>query len=433
MKHRVHWIGALAMIASAASAQVPTAGGKPASRADSVARADSVRRAVEDSIALVKKFEAMQAGNAQVPPAPPTPTGGASGPVNPRMLPDFSAVGDLIGDLTGERSTQPDGTRFGVREVELSIQSAIDPYFRGDIFLGISALEGISIEQAFLTTTSLPYGLQAQVGRFLMPVGKENTTHRHDLHTVEYPHVLQRFFSDDGLKGTGATLSKIVSPFGFYQEVIVSVVDRFGERDAGLTASVAANKALDGLGASARLRNYVDFGESANAELSATAITGRREQPLSAASLGINALNLRQTTVGLDLTIRWKPLQQGLYQSFILQGEVLRQFNEIPSAAAVPPGLTYAGPVGDFTGGYLFARWQLSQRLYAGGRYDHVEDPQSGGAALRAASIVLEWFPSEFSKLIAQFEHAALPGVSAVNRLLLQATFAMGPHKPHPF
>ena len=70
----------------------------------------------------------------------------------------------------------------------------------------------------------------ARLGRVLAPFGKQNTTHRHDLHTVDYPYVLQRFFSDDGLKGTGIYASKIFAPFGFYQELILTAVDRFGER-----------------------------------------------------------------------------------------------------------------------------------------------------------------------------------------------------------
>ena len=125
--------------------------------------------------------------SAAAPPVQqPGPTGGAGGPINPRLLPDISAVGDLVGDFTPTGTTQPDSARFSVREVEIAIQAVVDPYFRGDFFLGVSDLEKISIEQAFLTTTSLP-DLEIRLGRYLMPFGKENTTHRHDLHTIEYP------------------------------------------------------------------------------------------------------------------------------------------------------------------------------------------------------------------------------------------------------
>ncbi len=419
---------AMLLMAGVAGAQQPTPSPKEK------AKSDSAKQAEADSIALMKKFADMQSANAQVPAAPAAPTGGMAGPSNPRMLPDFSAVGDLVGDLTKDGSTQGDRSRFGVREVELAVQAVVDPYFRGDVFLGINDTEKISIEQAFLTTTALPYGLQAQIGRFLMPVGKENTTHRHELHTIEYPWIIQRYFSDDGLKGTGASLSKIFSPFGFYQELIVTVVDRFRDRPDSLTASVPANKSLKGLGTSARLRNYVDISQSSNFELSASMVTGMREQPLSGAGAGgLNAVNARQTVAGVDLTYRWKPLQQGLYESFMLQGEFMTQMNGTPDQGAVPPGLTYLGPSRDFSGAYLLARWQLTQRLFVGGRYDTLEDPLSNGARLDAQSVLLEWFPSEFSKLVAEVERYAPPGAPAVTRLLLQASFAIGPHKPHPF
>jgi len=399
---------------------------------------DSASRA--DSIALVRELEHLQGGAARgdsgsAPPAAAIPS---TGPTNPRLLPDFSAVGDLVGDLSPKGSTQPDQTRFGVREVELAIQAAVDPYFRGDVFLGISDLESISIEQAYLTTTNLPYGLEVRLGRFLMPVGKENTTHRHDLHTIEYPYVIQRFLSDDGLKGTGVWLSKIFSPFGFYQELQLTAVDRFGDRPDSLITPEPPNKELGGLTYSARLRNYVDLSESTNFELSASAISGKREQPLSPGytdpTLGaINALNARQTVVGADLTYRWRPLQQGLYKSFILQGEVMRQLNE--RDVDLPSGQSYDGPVRNYTGGYVFARYQLTARGFLGARYDQLQDPMAAGGNTRAGSAYLEFFPSEFSKLVAAYERYVPPSAvaAATNRILLQATFSLGPHKPHPF
>ena len=106
-------------------------------------RADSARlKAIQDSIALMRAIE-----GAQAPTTRPA-QGGASGPTNARLLPDISSVGDLIADLSPKGTTQEDGARMSVREVELAIQAVVDPYFRGDIFLGVSDLESISIEQA---------------------------------------------------------------------------------------------------------------------------------------------------------------------------------------------------------------------------------------------------------------------------------------------
>jgi hypothetical protein len=389
---------------------------------------DSARaRQRADSIALVRELEGRgsdttrQRGGAQQQPS------------NTRLLPDISAVGDLIGDFSPDASTQEDGSRFGIREVEIALQAAVDPYFRGDVFLGFSDAEGVHIEQAFLTTTAVR-GLEARIGRFLMPVGKQNTTHRHDLHTIEYPWVIQRFLGEEGLKGTGVSVSRIFAPFGFYQEVLLTAVDRIGEAAEDLVTEEPINADLSHLAFSARLRNYWDLTQAANLELSGTALTGYVEQPFdfgaNPPAADVNAVAMNQQTYGVDLTFRWRPLQQGLYRSFIAQAEYFVQNNARNEDAA------FLGPNRDFSGAYGFARWQLTRRWFVAARYDWLEDPELGGETLTAASGYLQWFPSEFSKLTAAFERlmpAAPVGVEATNRILLQASFAIGPHKPHPF
>lgn len=442
---------ALALSAATARAQQPgqRAPRDTTTRPDSTARRDTVPKSPADSAAaadsafLAKALGGAPAGAAPGAPADTTPRPtGSQGAINPRLLPDISAVGDFVGDVSPKGSTQEDGTRFGVREVEVAVQAAVDPYFRGDVFLGISDLEGVSIEQAYLTATSLPYGLEARLGRFLMPVGKQNTTHRHDLHSIEYPYALQRFFGPEGLKGTGVWVSKIFAPFGFYQELQVTAVDRFGEAPESLSVATPVNRRLGGMGYSARLRNYWDLSQATNLELSASAVTGQREQGFAcgtfdspvpcAAPAGVNAVTARQTVVGADLTYRWRPLQQGIYRSFILQAELMRQLNADAPALPVATAI-YQGPGRDYTGAYVFARYQLRQRLFLGSRYDYVQDPLNDGRALNAGSGYLEFFPSEFSKLVAGYERVSPTGGAGTNRLLLQAAFSLGPHKPHPF
>ena len=372
---------------------------------------------------------ALQAQQADTTPPPPR----AAGAVNSRLLPDLSVVGDLIFDLSPKGSTQESGKRFGVREIEVALQAAVDPYFRGDIYFGFSDDEGVSIEQAFLTATALPWQLEGRLGRFIVPFGKQNLTHRHDLHTLEYPWVIQQFLGAEGLKGTGGYLSKVFSPLGFYQEMIVTVLDGFGEPAEDLTASEPANQNLSGLGYTARLRNYWDLTQNANLEVSASAGTGKLPQP-AAVGGDFNAINARQSTIGVDVTYRWRPLRQGLYRSLIVQAEYLRQLNE--QNPDLPEGVAsddYLGPRRSFDGAYLFARYQLSRRGHFGVRGDLVEDPAAGGGTLSAASGYYEFFPSEFSKLVAGYERVWRQGQAGENRLVLQATFALGPHRPHPF
>jgi len=83
-----------AVPASDVTGQQPDTTRRPRTRADSL-RADSVARA--DSIALVRELERLQnepgsTGAAQAPQQ--------GAPTNARLMPDISAIGEVIGDFT---------------------------------------------------------------------------------------------------------------------------------------------------------------------------------------------------------------------------------------------------------------------------------------------------------------------------------------------
>src|SRR5262245_9777829 len=119
--------------------------GATALRAQQPTPQDASKKKLPADSALAADSAAMAAELAKLGGNPNAGGQTPGGPTNPRLLPDISAVGDLVADLTPEESTQEDGSRFGVREVELAVQAAVDPYFRGDVFLGISDPEGIAI------------------------------------------------------------------------------------------------------------------------------------------------------------------------------------------------------------------------------------------------------------------------------------------------
>jgi hypothetical protein len=421
------------LIPIAAPAQQPA----PAPR-DSAWKADSAARA--DSLAIVRELQGR--GDTVALPIPPAAQT-AVGPTNPRLLPDISVIGELIGDFTPGSITQESGRRIDIREVELALGANVDPYFRADVILGLSDLEGIAIEESYLTAVALPAGLQARLGRFHMPLGKQNSTHRAELQTIEYPYVIQRFLGPEGGKGTGLWLSKILAPFGFYQELLLTAVDHLGESEEDLVTSDPANRRLSGLGYSARFRNYVDLSEATNIEVSASGATGRRAQPITcdgeticAGFDGTPGTNARQGLVGADFTFRWRPLRQGLYKSFILQAEWMREINERNPDLPSVPGATvaYAGPMRNYSGAYVFARYQLARRRFLGARLDWIQDPEYDGRTFKAVSGYVQFFPTEFSKFVVAYERTLPPdGAERRNRILFQSTFAIGPHRPHPF
>ena len=123
------------------------------------------------------------------PPAPEAAVSGSSAAARPSsapqtsrgtqsLNPDISVI--LDGDMGWQRRApqflngdDPDlhgdtahTLGFTAQEVELAASAIVDPFFRGDVFLTIPNLEGIEVEEAFITTTSLPWNLQVKGGSF---------------------------------------------------------------------------------------------------------------------------------------------------------------------------------------------------------------------------------------------------------------------------
>ncbi|MDP9097380.1 MAG: hypothetical protein M3N48_00090, partial [Verrucomicrobiota bacterium] len=81
----------------------------------------------------------------------------------------------------GDHDPQQRG--FNARNAEIALDGAVDPYFEGfaNIVLKLdnNNQTQIELEEAFLQTTSLPYGLQVKGGQFFDAFGRINATHPH--------------------------------------------------------------------------------------------------------------------------------------------------------------------------------------------------------------------------------------------------------------
>src|SRR5438876_10236748 len=169
------------------------------------------------------------------PPAPPeavTSSTGSAPQTLPRgsqsLNPDMSAILDadfgwqrrapqlLSGD---DPDLHAEGTRhavgFTAQEVELAFSAIVDPYFKGEVYLTIPNLEGIEVEEAFVTTTSLPWNLQIKGGSFRSAFGRQNGQHLHVQDFTRRPLINSAFLGSDGLRGPGVQVSWL-SPLPFY-------------------------------------------------------------------------------------------------------------------------------------------------------------------------------------------------------------------------
>jgi hypothetical protein len=62
-----------------------------------------------------------------------------------------------------------------------------------------------------------------------------------------------------------------------------------------------------------------------------------------------------------------------------------------------------------------------------------VEPAEVEAGTVHAGQAVLRYFPTEFSQLRLAYERQAPEDEDAIDRILFQLTFALGPHRPHAF
>ena len=129
---------------------------------------------------------------------------------------------------------------FTLQQAELSLMGAVDPYFTGEAhliwFIDPDGETEVELEEAFLTTTSLPHGLQLEVGQMFTEFGRINPQHPHVWDFLDQPIALSRFFGEDGLRGPGARLGWL-APTPWFLQVHAGVQNARGETQVSFNAN----------------------------------------------------------------------------------------------------------------------------------------------------------------------------------------------------
>ena len=246
------------------------------------------------------------------------------------------------------------------------------------------------------------------MGQFRQTVGELNRWHLHALDTDEYPLVMRRYASDEGIKGPGASL---YWPMGMWGR---------GSYEFTVQATTNDNAVLFAGGrrpeVNAQLSGFWQFSRSTFAQLSASALYGANPDTGLTTKLGVAAARFT-----------WRPPQQGQAREFTLRGELW----------ALNRKFDLAGPAYfDRTryGGYVATDIKLNRRWTFSTRGDYVQSPNPGVAAHEwAVTPALTFWQSEFVFLRGQYEHSRDITRTSKDRLTLQMVFAMGPHKHELF
>jgi hypothetical protein len=329
--------------------------------------------------------------------------GGAGGSASKVLNPDISMIGDFIA-AAGHDPIYPLPS-LQMHESELGIQAIIDPYARGDFFLTFGE-EGVGLEEGYITLTALPGGFVARVGKMRSAFGKVNTMHNHVLPWVDRPLVTNNLVGgEDGIDDAGVSIQRILpAPKGIFLEATGQLFR--GDSDDVFKATTKSD-----VSTVAHLRGYKDLSESTNLDLGLSYARGHND-------LGDNFLT---QLYGVDATLRWKPLRRSIYHSFIGRGEFIwSQRQQFPFEQRS-------------FGFYTSGDYQLGRRWFLGGRYDHSERSHFDNQTDQGGSVVLTYWPSEFSQVRGQYRFVRYAGNIDSHELLLQMMFSLGAHGAHPF
>lgn len=397
--------------------------GTGSSAPDTAALEQKVRDLEDRLIALEGQMRTMKA-QASPPPAPagetanaappaesvaasPVSLGGAGGSAAKALNPDISMIGDFVA-VGGGNSIRPSRS-LEMHESEIGVQAIIDPYARGDFFLTFGE-QGVGLEEGYITFTALPGSFVARVGKMRSAFGKVNGMHNHVLPFVDRPLVSQNLVGgEDGIDDAGLSVERIIP---FPKGIFLSATGQVFRGDSGTGDElVFQSHSKSDVSTVAHLRGYKDLTESTNLDLGLSYARGHNE-------LGSNFIT---SLYGVDATLRWKPLRRAIYHSFVGRSEFTwsqRQQQPFEQRAF---------------GMYASGEYQFHRRWFVGGRYDWSDRSRQANLTDKGGSMILTYWPSEFSQIRGQYRFTDYAGNHKTNELLLQVLFSLGAHGAHPF
>ncbi len=353
----------------------------------------------------------------------------------------------IAGFMPSDGEIGPGERSFNLGESELTLSASVDPYFAASLTVALGAEGDLGVEEAFFRTTSLPAGLSLKGGRFFSGFGYLNEIHAHAWDFVDQPLVYQALFG--GQYAQDGVQLKWLAPTDLFLE--------FGVETGSGEAFPGTRQGRNGLnGVTLFTHAGGDLGDTVawRAGLSwvdLDALDRIYQDENAAGSPVTNAFSGSSETWIADATLKWTPLGNTQRRELKLQAEYLHR-TESGSLAFDVDG---AGLTDRFRssqdGWYVQGVYRFLPRWRIGLRYDSLDSgsPRIGlvdSGALQPADFpllasatpsrvttMLDFSPSEFSRLRAQFAWDDARGAERDRQLFIQYIYAIGAHGAHKF
>ena len=345
----------------------------------------------------------------------------------------------LQGFIPANGEKLPAGRSFNLGESELGFAANVDHLFRGDFRLSLAPDNTVGVEEASIRTLGLGQGLNLKAGRFLSGIGHLNEQHAHEWDFSDAPLPYQAFLGTQlGMDGVQA---RWLAPTDTFLELGAEAA-----RARSFPATdVARNKNGFMSGALfAHVGGDVGVSNSWKAGLSYFAAQPRdRDYEDSGVT---NSFSGNSRTWIADFLWKWAPNGNAKYQNLKVQGEYFRRSEDgtLVHDLTSPQAGSYDARQ---SGLYAQAVYQFLPQWRAGYRYDRLDSgtvtlgptltgfgfPLLEKSTPRRNTLMLDWNPSEFSRIRLQFARDQTRPEATDNQLWLHYIMSLGAHGAHKF
>lgn len=352
----------------------------------------------------------------------------------------------------GTAKKPPNAERgFNFNYSELYLSSAVDPYFdlTGIFHLSENSFE---IEEAYLTTKTLPYNLKLKIGRFYSNFGRLNSQHSHVWDFIDAPLNYRAIFGNENLRESGVQLSWL-APTPFYLLTGFEIFQGDNENNFNRQGfQVCSNydttkgQCIDYLNIDdTKKPNLYTFFIKPSFDIGNTSILAGFSYAYGKTRINNSPALAGDTKIyGIDLTV--KHLLDS-YRYLQLQSEyIYRKFN---GNQYTPADANNSFSVENLTkkqsGIYVEGIYKFEERWRSGLRYDLLNKNdiyvngvnQNQPNNLYRYSAMIDFLPSEFSRIRLQYNYDKslfLNNTRKTNQeIILQFNLAIGAHGAHGF
>jgi hypothetical protein len=352
--------------------------------------------------------------------------------------PSIGFVGESIfsynnkgSDKTG--SDRPGGFDVFLRSMELDLAAFVDPFARGYAVINASAdpMTGeaaLTVEEAAIQTTSLPWNLTLKAGRFFAEYGRLSYIHDHELPFVNRPLALDKYI--DGESKTDGMQLNYLLPISHYVSLTAGLGTQFGDTPS----NAGAFRDFSALNFWGRASTYFDLTPDVSLETGLSGLwnpaTDDRGGALAQPD-GSTLTEKERRLFGLDLVVRYFPLRNNQFKSLTWGTEVLYSDNRYDvNPTGTPGNPVFSSTVGSL-GLYSYLAYKFHRQWAVGFLFDWMESPQNNQAQTFAYSPYITWAISHWNQLRLQYTHTEnnpATGLQPNDAVYLQWAWIIGSH-----